>query len=187
MSHAFASRGGKALLVAGWLFSCGGAGTTAPAVKPARTEARKCDGVLPPLPDPVEWKVPWPELTPEQRRKKDEVDQYEARAVCEASWRIVTITQDDSGNFIDWVDPYTMEGYFVDPPDGPGNYVSPEIRRERERRKQNPGLHPMIRRRWIGYILEDTTHTSFEEWITEHDKISRVPVVKVPPSRQGCR
>jgi hypothetical protein len=177
MSRPFADRAGKILLVAGWLFSCSGAERVAPAAKPARTEARKCDGMLPPLAEPAVWLVPWPELTPEQRRKKDEVEQDKARQACKQGWRILTVTQYKNGDFIYWVDPRDMD--LAEPPNTAGQYVPREMAANSAPR---PWLEIWIPR-YDGYILGDTKATSFDEWLKETEILSLPPSVYQGPSK----
>jgi hypothetical protein len=74
-------------------------------------------GERPRLPEPATWRVPPPELTPEQQQRQDEVDQHLAERY--RDYRIVETTQGYSGDLIDWVDSATIPGTFVTPPPPP--------------------------------------------------------------------
>lgn len=146
--------------------------------KLAQTEARKCDGVLPALPDPIVWKVPPPKLTPDQRKRQQEVDQYLARRYCEEGYRIVTTTQNEIGDITDLIDSDTIEGALPPPPDP---YESPSVTQLRN----NGGPWPptaMLRPTFAPYVFGDTGATSLEDWLDNYTVLSLPPKVEGGPS-----
>src|SRR5262245_18965789 len=100
----------RLILIAIALCGCGAADTGGPSRAQAvqaplwQADVTKCEGVLPPLPEPEVWKVPRA-LTPEQGRRQAEADDFVARQYCARSFRIVRITQDEYGNINDWLAP----------------------------------------------------------------------------------
>ena len=68
----------------------------------------------PPLPQPTVWRVPSPELTPEQQQRHDEVDRFLAEQYRE--YTIVEATQGYSGDIIYWVDSDSIPGADLEPP-----------------------------------------------------------------------
>lgn len=72
---------------------------------------------VPPLPEPTVWRVPPPELTPEQQQRNDEVDRFLAEQY--RDYKIIEATQGYSGDIIYWVDSDSIPGPYLEPPPPP--------------------------------------------------------------------
>jgi hypothetical protein len=176
----------------------------------------KCDGVLPPLPDPEVWKVPPRALNPDQARRKQEVDEYLARRYCEQQYRIVVTTQNSDGSIMDWLDPASVPGSQTPPPPSfaqpppplapPSWFLSPAASASANRWVQAPppvlappprpeapmrypwpnGLVRTRRQTMNQYIHENTTARSLEEYFRN---LGPEVVSKAPslgPDLTGC-
>ncbi len=126
------------------------------------------------LPDPEEWRVPPPELSPEQQRRKDEADAYIAEHVYKGR-PIEKTVQGYSGDILDYI--------LVPPLDVPvpplpplwENAALPEgVTLALTEVEQYPELWGPTdttlfnRPDFWRYILEDTGATSIEDWIANH-------------------
>lgn len=97
-----------AMLVCGCTITIGGGFTE------LKEDGAAGPGDAPPLPEPTVWRVPPPELTPEQQPRQDEVDQLLAERY--RDYTIVEATQGYSGDIIYWVDSDTIPGADLEPP-----------------------------------------------------------------------
>ncbi|MRG97856.1 neprosin family prolyl endopeptidase [Polyangium spumosum] len=132
------------------------------------------DGKTSALPDPEEWRVPPPEFTPEQQRRKDEVDAYIAKVVYKDK-PITKTVQGYSGDILDYVQ---MPPLGVTVPEIPALLSStalPEgVTHALTEVEQYPELWGPTdatlfnRPDFSRYILEDTGATSIQDWITNH-------------------
>ena len=152
----------------------------AEAREPRRTEVRDCDGALPPLPEPAIRSAPPPELTPEQRKRQQEVNHYWARTVCEEGWQIVATTQTSAGDILDWV---TIPGPHLEPPTPPSTTEDmkppPGVRLGRTEIELHPelrgptGTTPIARPDFRVYVMGQTGAASLQDYIEKHQVMSR--------------
>lgn len=124
------------------------------------------------LPEPDVWRVQRSVLSPVERERQAEVDEFVREAY--GGWRILTTTQTYSGDIIDWLDPSTVPGSDAEPPpptlEGPDGArvlshtpltdleLYPELRGPR-------GSIPMTRPTFEPYVLGQIAAKNLREFI----------------------